>query len=257
MKNPHNQQISEVRRMLFEGDLLEANRIVENMRATDPLLKELIADFHNNMFGIFVFHSHHADKSIVEKELLKRYTTVLKWFSLREQIPFFHLSIEARDICPEILQHIKWEQLDKTIRPTVNNIVGSWLAHQKCDEVAWVLDNTDIDLYDTMNNPMMVYKNNNSRGAFAITAPSVPIYANLAFNYTPELFEFVRARGVSLDDISRLLPLVDQSRNPYNPEIFETYKANQFEQLRSTVERLKIHEALVGRPNQCVGKRKM
>lgn len=240
-------QIADIRKALFEGRFADASKTVETMRHQDPQLNELARSFEHNHFGLFSFQSFSTDRKYLSSERLTRQKLVLSWMSLPDQLDLFGLAIGPEDLSVELVECIKFNQRPQTTknRNDLIHLIGYWLAHQKIQEAKYVMEQTGISLHEKVNNIFLAYKNKNVRGGFSIqNIENVPLYTVLAFNYTPALFEFVHAEGVSLSQVASTFMYVDASENEYFPEILQNYKTTQFVALKSYIEHFNITQAL-------------
>lgn len=238
-------QIEHIRNALFEGRFADASKRVDVMRQQDPDLNELGKSFVSNSFGLFSFSSLSTDQNYISQERLARQKLVLSWMSLPYQLDLFGLAIEPEDVCVDLLQGVKLNQITPASRNNLVHLIGYWLAHQKIEEAKYVMEQTGISLHEKVKNMLLVYKKKNMRGAFSLEhVENVPLYTVVAFNYTPQLFEFVRAEEVTLEQIASTFACVDSSKIPGVSDVLEIYKRTQFLALRSHVEYLNITQAL-------------
>lgn len=240
-------QIDNVRRALFDGRFADACETVEAMRQQDPQLNDLAGSFNHNHFGLFSFSSLSTDRKYISGEILARQKLVLSWMSLPHQLNLFGLAIEPEDVCVDLLRSLKFNELTRENRNNLVHVIGYWLAHQKTAEAKYVMEQTGVSLHEKISNMLLVYKKGNIRGACSVNnIDNVPLYTVLAFNYTNELFEFVRAQGITLAQIASTFACVDASENesPHLSEILTTYKKTQFLSLKSHVEYFNITHAL-------------
>lgn len=238
-------RIDHIRAALFDGRFTDASTMVDAMRQHDPNLDELGKSFTYNNFGLFSFSSWSTDQNYLSEQRLLRQKLVLSWISLPHQLDLFGLAIEAEDVSVDLLQEIKFNQITPASRNALVHLIGYWMAHQKTQESKYVMEHTGIALHEKVKNILLVYKTKNIRGALSLeNTGNVPLYTVLAFNYTPQLFDFVRAEGITVDQISSTFACVDASESRHVSDVLTTYKNTQFLTLKSHVEHLNITQSL-------------
>lgn len=238
-------QISDIRQALFDGRLTDAAQMVDAMRVVDPDLVELSENCIHDQFNLFSFRCLSTSREYFQQQLQDRHMLVLSWLKLSDQLKLFNLAIEQQDIDVKIVDCIKFDQLDPITYKTLSNTIGYWLAHQKIDVVKHAMNVSGISMKDPCSYPVMVYGREYSRGSCSIMEiEDVPLYWNMGFNYTPQLFEFVRSEGITMAEIAAMLPHIQNSENPHLPEEMHTYKTTRFEELKSKVEHFNIFHEL-------------
>lgn len=240
-------QIDNIRNALFEGRFADASTTVEDMRQHDPQLNDLAKSFENNHFGLFSFRSFSTDLKYLHEERLARQKLVLTWMSLPHQLDLFGVAIEPEDLCVDLARCIKFDEMTAENQSDLVHLIGYWLSHQKIQEAKYMMEQTGISLHEKVSNMLLVYKNQNVRGAISVrNVVDVPLYTVLTFNYTHQLFDFIRSEGISLAQIASTFAHIDTIENtyPHASEILQGYKNTQLLALKSHVEHLNITQAL-------------
>jgi hypothetical protein len=85
------------------------------------------------------------------------------------------------------------------------------LGYQKISEVKKVMQISGVAITDVCDNSLFVFSRTESRGAVRVTrgVNKFPMYAVVAFNYTPELLNFVVSQGATLQEVSQLCTIVE------------------------------------------------
>ena len=243
-------QIADIRQALFDGRLTEAAQMVDMMRTVDPDLIQLSENCIHNQFNLFSFQCLSTSREYIHEQLQARHILVLSWLKVSDQLKLFNLAIEQRDVDVKIVDCIKFDQLSAITHKTLTNVIGYWLAHQKIDVVKHAMNVSGVSIKDHCSYPVMVYAHDNSRGSCTIEIEDVPLYWNMGFNYTPELFDFVRSEGVTMEEISAMLPYIQASENRNLAQEMYTYKTTRFEEFKSKVERINIANELHSAPSE-------
>lgn len=241
-----DQHIPDIRRALFDGDFAHASKVVDGLRICDPHLEQLAKSFLKNDFGLFSFQSFVMDREYNKQERLKRQKLVLSWFDLPEQIKIMQRTMtDLEDVCDEIIDCMKLQQLNTTTCSRLTTLLSEWLGYQKISEVKKVMQISGIAITDVCDNSLFVFSRTESRGAVRVTrgVHKFPMYAVVAFNYTPELLDFVVSQGATLQDVSQMCTVVENmpiNFGGYLNTLWEEYKATSFQELQSRIEHFNI-----------------